>query len=182
MGRRQRSARESAHGRRRADARRVRPRVADRLRRAHARHAGRPCVVGAGRPRARARARGTGARAAPRHCDQESLGARRIRSHLAIGRGAGDREPVRVRALRAAAWPAAQGVPELPDTARDELMSAIADARNQWVRATARLMSEPAAQQDGEEQGHRTGREQGAARSSRRVCACGTSAPTRQRT
>ncbi|MDM0007183.1 hypothetical protein QTI51_17395 [Variovorax sp. J22G73] len=32
--------------------------------------------------------------------------------------------------------------PELPDTARDKLMSAIADARNQWVRATARLVSE----------------------------------------
>lgn len=32
--------------------------------------------------------------------------------------------------------------PELPDTARDKLMSAIADARNQWVRGTARLVSE----------------------------------------
>jgi phage terminase Nu1 subunit (DNA packaging protein) len=32
--------------------------------------------------------------------------------------------------------------PELPDTARDKLMSAIANARNQWVRATARLVSE----------------------------------------
>ncbi|CAA2107124.1 hypothetical protein [Variovorax paradoxus] len=32
--------------------------------------------------------------------------------------------------------------PELQDTARDKLMSAIADARNQWVRATARLVSE----------------------------------------
>jgi phage terminase Nu1 subunit (DNA packaging protein) len=32
--------------------------------------------------------------------------------------------------------------PELPDTARDQVMSAIADARNQWVRATARLVAE----------------------------------------
>lgn len=32
--------------------------------------------------------------------------------------------------------------PELPDAARDQVMSAIADARNQWVRATARLVAE----------------------------------------
>lgn len=31
--------------------------------------------------------------------------------------------------------------PELPDTARDKLMSAFADARNQWVRLTSRLVA-----------------------------------------
>ena len=43
--------------------------------------------------------------------------------------------------------------PELPDTARDKLMSAIADARNQWVRATARLVTEAIVQpEEGEEE------------------------------
>lgn len=41
--------------------------------------------------------------------------------------------------------------PELPDTARDKLMSAIADARNQWVRATARLVSEAVAPPEDDE-------------------------------
>jgi phage terminase Nu1 subunit (DNA packaging protein) len=41
--------------------------------------------------------------------------------------------------------------PELPDTARDKLMSAIADARNQWVRATARLVSEAVSPPDDDE-------------------------------
>lgn len=41
--------------------------------------------------------------------------------------------------------------PELPDAARDKLMSAIADARNQWVRATARLVSEAVSPPDDDE-------------------------------
>jgi phage terminase Nu1 subunit (DNA packaging protein) len=42
--------------------------------------------------------------------------------------------------------------PELPDIARDKLMSAIADARNQWVRATARLVSEAVSPPDEDEE------------------------------
>jgi len=40
--------------------------------------------------------------------------------------------------------------PELPDAARDKLMSAIADARNQWVRATSRLVTEAIEQPEDE--------------------------------
>ncbi len=45
--------------------------------------------------------------------------------------------------------------PDLPDAARDQLMSAIADARNEWVRATRRLVVEEVTEpdDDGEEEG-----------------------------
>ena len=43
--------------------------------------------------------------------------------------------------------------PELPDAARDKLMSAIADARNQWVRATSRLVSEAIVEPEDEPEG-----------------------------
>lgn len=43
--------------------------------------------------------------------------------------------------------------PELPDAARDQLMSAIADARNEWVRATRRLVVEEVTVPDEDEEG-----------------------------
>jgi phage terminase Nu1 subunit (DNA packaging protein) len=42
--------------------------------------------------------------------------------------------------------------PDMPDTARDQVMSAIADARNEWVRVTERLVVERLEEDDDEDQ------------------------------
>lgn len=43
--------------------------------------------------------------------------------------------------------------PDLPDTVRDKLMSAIADARNEWVRATRQLVVTAVTEPDDEPEG-----------------------------